>query len=74
MFQLDFAGNAVLGLHGLGDFNELAYGSLVVANGNVPYVTSPEGNGKVHRTAGQFVLDLGLEVVFQVSEVLGNFA
>ena len=72
VFELDFAGNAVLGLHGLRDFDEFGDGGLVVADGDVPNVAFAEGDAHVHRAAGKLFLDLGLEIVFQVREVLGN--
>lgn len=74
MFKLDFASNAVFCLHGLGDFNKLGNGGFVVAHGNVPDVTCTESDGKVHGTAGKFILDERLEIVFKVGEVLWNLA
>jgi len=74
VFELDFTGDAVLLLHGLRDFDELGNGSFVVADGNVPGIASAKRNGQVHGTADELVLNLSLEVVFEVSEVLRNLA
>lgn len=52
MFELDFAGDSKLRLHGLRDFDELRNGGFVVAHGDVPDVTGTERDGKVHGTAG----------------------
>ncbi len=74
VFELDFSSDVVFSLHGLRDFDEFADGIFVVANRNVPGVPSPERNGQVHGTADQLILDLSLEIVFQVGEVLRNLA
>ncbi len=74
MFQLDFACNAVLGLHRLRDFHELFHGSFVVANGNVPGVACAKRNRKIHGTANELVLDLGFKIVFEVGKILRNLA
>ena len=72
VLELDFACNAVLRLHGLGDFHELRDGGLVVAHRDVPDVTRAERDGKVHGTAGELILDERLEIVLEVGEVLWN--
>ena len=74
VFELDFTGDAVLLLHGLRDFDELGNGSFVVADGNVPGIASAKRNGQVHGTANELVLNLSLEVVFEISEVLRHLA
>ena len=74
VFELDVACNAVLFLHCLRDFYELFHGRFVVANRDVPGVACAKRNRKVHGTADELVLDLCLEVVFEVGKVLWNLA
>ena len=74
VFELDVACNAVLFLHRLRDFHELFYGCFVVANGNVPGIACAKRNRQIHGTADELVLDLCLEVIFEIGEVLRNLA
>jgi hypothetical protein len=74
VFELDFAGDAVLFLYGFCDFDELGDSGFVIAHGNVSGVACSKRNRQVHGTADELVLNLSLEVVLEVGKVLGNLA
>ena len=74
VFELDIACNAVLFLHRFRDFYKFFDGGIVVANGNVSRIARAESDGKVHGTANKLVLNLCLEVIFEIGKIFGNLA